>query len=153
MADDDDIFVIAPEDAPSATGRKRLVKGSREGRAVEEPKPAIPPRPSLPHKQGAKRARESCDAQTGQGESNPPTASARVYLDKRRTYEDRVTIGKLGGKWDDDLGGWYVPTGVQIDKFRKWLPDAANAACSTPSSNATTTRHISTSAWESFLSR
>ena len=39
------------------------------------------------------------------------------------TYADKDEAKGLGARWDNDAQSWYVPAGVQLDQFRKWLPE------------------------------
>jgi hypothetical protein len=36
-------------------------------------------------------------------------------------YSDKEECKKLGGRWDPFRKKWYVPSGVEISRFSKWL--------------------------------
>ncbi len=42
-------------------------------------------------------------------------------LDKRKTYNDREEIKKMGAKWNGRF--WYIPPNINYRIFKKWLPD------------------------------
>lgn len=44
-----------------------------------------------------------------------------VPLDKRKTYNDREEIRKMGAKWNGRF--WFVPPDINYRNFKKWLPD------------------------------
>jgi putative DNA primase/helicase len=56
----------------------------------------------------------------------PPTARAanpplgRTYL--AVPYVERQQARDRGARWDRTRSSWYVPAGVQLDQFVKWLP-------------------------------
>ena len=47
------------------------------------------------------------------------SSSARSYLDC--PYSERDLCKKLGARWDKAKRKWYVPEGVDKNKFEKWL--------------------------------
>lgn len=51
--------------------------------------------------------------------TNPPQVQ-RVYL--TCPFEEKDECKLLGGKWDPDKKKWYVPSGLSVEKFSKWLP-------------------------------
>ena len=43
----------------------------------------------------------------------------RTYL--QVPFAEKEHARKLGARWDKDGGAWYVPAGVSLDAFRRWL--------------------------------
>lgn len=39
-------------------------------------------------------------------------------------FKEKDEAKKLGAKWDPQIKKWYIPDGLKVDKFRKWLPVA-----------------------------
>ena len=37
-------------------------------------------------------------------------------------FAEKAECKSLGGRWDKDRKKWYVPAGMEIDPFLKWLP-------------------------------
>ena len=37
-------------------------------------------------------------------------------------YDEKDLANALGAKWDKDERKWYVPKGVDKDKFKRWGP-------------------------------
>ncbi len=37
-------------------------------------------------------------------------------------YDEKDLAKALGAKWDKDERKWYVPKGVDKDKFKRWGP-------------------------------
>lgn len=37
-------------------------------------------------------------------------------------YSDKDECKSYGGRWDKDNKQWFVPAGLPLDKFKKWLP-------------------------------
>jgi hypothetical protein len=52
-----------------------------------------------------------------------------TYLNSR--FEEKDQIKALGGRWDPDAKRWYVPPGLGLTPFAKWLPIEA-APVATP---------------------
>ena len=44
----------------------------------------------------------------------------RVDLDV--TFQERETVKQLGARWDPQAKTWYVPAGLDMTRFREWLP-------------------------------
>ncbi len=44
-----------------------------------------------------------------------------VYLNVNFTEKDQVKL--LGGRWDSTVKKWYVPSGLDLSNFSKWLSD------------------------------
>ena len=42
-----------------------------------------------------------------------------IYLKVDFAEKDQVKL--LGGRWDGDLKKWYVPSGLDLNNFNKWL--------------------------------
>ena len=38
-------------------------------------------------------------------------------------FNEKEECKSLGGKWDPDQKKWYIPDGINIDKFKKWIVD------------------------------
>lgn len=49
-------------------------------------------------------------------------------------YKEKETAKKLGAKWDVARKAWYVPSGVAITPFARWLPGGAVNTCNCASS-------------------
>ena len=47
------------------------------------------------------------------------TVNKRTYLNC--PFEEKDECKSLGARWDGDAKKWYVPEGVEISKFSKWL--------------------------------
>ena len=47
------------------------------------------------------------------------TAKEKTYLNC--TFDDKEECKSLGGKWDGDAKKWFVPEGVALEPFSKWL--------------------------------
>ncbi|MFG6488304.1 exodeoxyribonuclease VII large subunit [Roseateles sp. BYS78W] len=52
-------------------------------------------------------------------------------------YREKDEAKSLGARWDRDASSWYVPTGVDITPFSKWLPASAASALAPSTSNST----------------
>jgi hypothetical protein len=39
-------------------------------------------------------------------------------------YEEKEEAKRLGARWDSIAKQWYVPDGIAIEPFSKWLPNA-----------------------------
>lgn len=46
-------------------------------------------------------------------------ASNKTYLST--TYAEKEQAKALGARWDNKAQSWYVPAGLDLDKFSKWL--------------------------------
>ena len=46
--------------------------------------------------------------------------SKRTYL--KCPFDDKDECKALGGKWDPELKKWFVPHGVGLEPFAKWMP-------------------------------
>jgi hypothetical protein len=44
----------------------------------------------------------------------------RTYIDL--PYQDNDQAKGLGARWDPDLRSWYVPSGLDLKAFARWLP-------------------------------
>ncbi len=53
--------------------------------------------------------------------STPNIAQHDTKLDT--PYAEKNEAKALGVKWDNSNKTWYVPAGVDLDKFKKWLPN------------------------------
>ncbi len=42
------------------------------------------------------------------------------------SFEDNIIIKALGGKWDGKKRHWFVPAGVDLKPFARWLPAHAD---------------------------
>jgi hypothetical protein len=42
-------------------------------------------------------------------------------------FEDNDRVKALGAKWDSKLKTWYVPDGVPLASFERWLRDPSTA--------------------------
>ncbi len=40
------------------------------------------------------------------------------------TYDDKDKAKKAGARWDQSAKKWYVPGGVKLKRFEKWLPES-----------------------------
>ena len=38
-------------------------------------------------------------------------------------FSEKEECKSLGGKWDPNQKKWYIPDGIKIDKFKKWVVD------------------------------
>ena len=38
-------------------------------------------------------------------------------------YEEKDQAKALGARWDNDNKKWYVPAGVDLDHFKRWMPE------------------------------
>ena len=62
-----------------------------------------------------------------QGDTSPaPVAAAEEESQGEKTYlncpfGDKDECKSLGGRWDGDVKKWYVPAGVDIAPFAKWI--------------------------------
>lgn len=45
-----------------------------------------------------------------------------IYL--QVPYTEKETAKALGAKWDPREKLWYVPQGIELDQFTKWLAEA-----------------------------
>lgn len=43
----------------------------------------------------------------------------RVYLDV--PFEEKDEVKALGARWDRDGRSWYVPPGIEVERFARWL--------------------------------
>lgn len=48
------------------------------------------------------------------------TSNKRTYLNC--PYAEKDECKSLGGRWDKDRKKWYVPEGMDVEPFQKWLP-------------------------------
>jgi antirestriction protein ArdC/phage/plasmid primase-like uncharacterized protein len=39
-------------------------------------------------------------------------------------FKEKEQVKALGAKWDKGQQSWYVPAGIEIEKFAKWLPES-----------------------------
>ncbi len=37
------------------------------------------------------------------------------------SFEEKEDVKKLGAKWDGEKKSWYVPDGIDIGPFDKWV--------------------------------
>ena len=44
-----------------------------------------------------------------------------VYIDV--PYREKDEAKSLGAKWDAEERKWFVPKGVELDNFERWMPD------------------------------
>ncbi len=66
------------------------------------------------------------------GRKNPPQKISNVvevkktiaptYLDV--PYPEKDVAKKLGARWDAELKLWFIPAGLSLDQFARWLPSA-----------------------------
>ena len=42
-------------------------------------------------------------------------------------YNEKDAAKVLGARWNKEQGFWYVPDGIQITPFEKWLPKYASS--------------------------
>jgi len=47
------------------------------------------------------------------------------YLDV--PFKDKDKAKQLGARWNAEKKSWYVPDGIQLTAFEKWLPKLAGA--------------------------
>ena len=40
------------------------------------------------------------------------------------SFEEKEDVKKLGAKWDGEKKSWYVPDGIDIGPFDKWVKRA-----------------------------
>lgn len=58
-----------------------------------------------------------------QSQENTPTPNISQYDTKLNTpYAEKDQAKALGAKWDNANNSWYVPAGLDLSKFEKWLP-------------------------------
>ena len=62
------------------------------------------------------------DAVSGVGNviDKPLPAPQRTYIDCPFSEKDECKA--LGGKWDNEKRKWYVPSGISLARFAKWMP-------------------------------
>jgi len=36
-------------------------------------------------------------------------------------FAEKDQAKALGAKWNPDLKKWFVPEGIEVDKFKKWI--------------------------------
>ena len=48
----------------------------------------------------------------------PRVATHKYYI--YVPYKDREESKRLGAKWDSESKKWFVPNGVNLEKFSKW---------------------------------
>lgn len=57
-------------------------------------------------------------------QATTPTPNISQYDTKLNTpYAEKNQAKALGAKWDSNNKTWYVPAGLDLDKFSKWLPE------------------------------
>ena len=54
--------------------------------------------------------------------SEPPTASAPAVTWLDVPFGDNRQVKALGGRWNPEIGRWYVPGDLDPARFAKWLP-------------------------------
>lgn len=60
--------------------------------------------------------------QSSQNQNIPNVENTYLYVG----YEDRQEAKDLGAKWDTEAKSWYVPAGLDIEPFEKWMPHNQN---------------------------
>ena len=51
---------------------------------------------------------------------NTSTPRSRLFLDC--SFDDNQNVKRMGGRWDRIQRKWYIPEGVPVSKFHRWLP-------------------------------
>jgi len=72
--------------------------------------------PEMDSEPFSKWIEESNQAET---ELQSQTAKEKTYLNC--PFDDKEECKSLGGKWDGDAKKWFVPEGVELEPFSKWL--------------------------------
>lgn len=78
-----------------------------------------------------------------QQQATAPTPNISQYKTKLNTpYAEKDQAKALGAKWDNANKTWYAPAGLDLNQFKKWLPQERQAENSTrkTSSNDTSNR-------------
>lgn len=52
-------------------------------------------------------------------DNTPNYVDEKIYIDV--PYAERNSVKELGAKWDKNNKSWYVPEGVNIELFNKWI--------------------------------
>ena len=50
----------------------------------------------------------------------PPSTQSKTYIDC--PFAEKDDAKKLGARWDPGLKKWFIPPGMALNSFRKWLP-------------------------------
>lgn len=61
-------------------------------------------------------------------------------------YKEKDEAKSLGARWNPGGKHWYVPAGVDVAPFEKWLDGAPAADTATPTTNNATSQPTMTSA-------
>ena len=48
---------------------------------------------------------------------------SNIYLQVH--FKEKERVKSLGARWDNEVKKWYVPHGLDLTNFNKWLPDEA----------------------------
>jgi ribonuclease HI len=60
------------------------------------------------------------------GVASSSASAGRTYLDCQ--YSEKDEAKALGARWDVQRKAWYVPEGLAVQLFIKWMPDVSNSA-------------------------
>ncbi len=60
---------------------------------------------------------------TSRRESPRPAATAGAFLTV--PFKDKDAVKALGARWDGQAKSWYVPVGIDVEPFAKWLTEAS----------------------------
>lgn len=47
-----------------------------------------------------------------------------IYL--QVPYTEKENAKALGARWDPQEKLWFIPNGIELEQFSKWLPEANN---------------------------
>lgn len=86
------------------------------------------------------------ESHTQQGRNSSPESQAHTHITNSQTkpnlstqntyincpYTEKDQAKSLGAKWDNTNKSWYVPTGLDLSKFEKWLTSEQEKSAKTP---------------------